>query len=182
MRAGGDAPVVWQFLRGMHRSETLEHLFNRCFLESYQTQLEGGGAEPLYLPSEDLALRPHRVVYREDFFASALHEAAHWCVAGSARRKLEDYGYWYAPDGRDAEQQAAFEQAETKPQALEWIFSDACGFDFNLSADNLAGAQGPSPAFEQAVRQQKQRYQAEGLGPRAALFAARLAEAFSTTR
>ncbi len=39
---------------------------------------------------------------RTDFFASALHEISHWCVAGKARREQVDFGYWYCPDGRDA--------------------------------------------------------------------------------
>ncbi|WP_417667272.1 elongation factor P hydroxylase, partial [Pseudidiomarina sp.] len=41
-----------------------------------------------------------------------LLEMSHWCIAGEKRRQLEDYGYWYLPDGRDAQQQHAFEQAE----------------------------------------------------------------------
>ena len=107
----------------------------------------GGGEEPLYLPSSDPDRAPHRIVYREDYFASALHEVAHWCLAGVARRDREDYGYWYAPDGRDAQAQVEFERVEARPQALEWIFSDACGFPFELSADNLAAGLGPSDRF-----------------------------------
>src|SRR3546814_2809228 len=49
---------------------------------------------------------------------------AHWCLAGAARRRQDDYGYWYAADGRDLEQQHLFEQVEVKPQALELLFSD----------------------------------------------------------
>jgi elongation factor P hydroxylase len=155
----------------------LERLFEACFLASHRTRLEGGGKEPLYLPSGEPTVEPHRVVYREDYFASALHEVAHWCLAGSRRRKLEDYGYWYAPDGRDGDQQAAFEAAESRPQAIEWIFSDACGFEFNLSADNLAGGCGPSATFEHGVREEKQRYLETELPPRAARFRAVLEEA-----
>ena len=36
----------------------------------------GGGSEPVYLPSADPEREPHRIVYREDYFASALHEVA----------------------------------------------------------------------------------------------------------
>ena len=129
----------------------LERIFSACFAESYATVLEGGGQEPLYVPSADPDRTPHRIIYRADYFASALHEVAHWCLAGSKRRRLEDYGYWYAPDGRGPEEQVAFEAAEARPQALEWIFSDACGFDFHLSADNLDGGVGPSPSFQAAV-------------------------------
>jgi len=120
-------------------SAELERVFADCFAEEFRTVLEGGGEEPLYVPSSRPDISPHRIVYRADYFASALHEVAHWCLAGAERRTREDYGYWYAPDGRDGTQQAEFERVEARPQALEWIFSDACGFDFHLSADNLEG-------------------------------------------
>jgi len=148
----------------------LETVFRDCFLAEYRTVLVGGGAEPLYVPSPDPAREPHRVVYREDYFASALHEIAHWCLAGADRRKLEDYGYWYRPDGRDAAQQAEFEAAEARPQALEWIFTDACEIPFHLSADNLAGALGPTDRFEQVVRRAKAAFLDGGLPPRAERF------------
>lgn len=69
--------------------------------------------------------------------ASALHEVAHWCIAGKDRRAMEDFGYWYSPDGRTIMDQSKFELAEVKPQALEWMFSVACGKSFHVSADNL---------------------------------------------
>lgn len=148
----------------------LERIFRDCFFADYGTVLEGGGAEPLYLPSPQPDRSPHRIVYREDYFASALHEVAHWCIAGSARRQREDYGYWYRPDGRDVWEQAEFERAEARPQALEWIFSEACGFEFQLSADNLGAALGPSERFEQAVRRARDAYLRRGLSERAARF------------
>lgn len=153
-----------------HDARALEPLFAGCFEASHRTILVGGAAEPLYLPSPDPERRPHRILYREDFFASALHEVAHWCLAGRRRRRLEDYGYWYVPDGRDARQQVAFEQAEARPQALEWILSDACGFDFQLSADNLGSGLGPSGRFAGLVDAHKARYLAGGLPPRARVF------------
>jgi hypothetical protein len=91
-------------------SGSLERVFDDCFSVDYRTILIGGGSEPVYLPSGDLTLKPHRIIYREDFFASALHEVAHWCLAGTRRRLLEDYGYWYRPDGRNREEQEAFEK------------------------------------------------------------------------
>lgn len=157
----------------------LERIFRDCFFESYATVLEGGSPEPLYLPSAEPERLPHRILYREDYFASALHEIAHWCLAGPERRRQEDYGYWYRPDGRNAEEQAEFERAEARPQALEWLFSEACGFDFHLSADNLAGALGPSDRFEDAVRRAKAAYLAEGLPDRAERFRAALAGAIA---
>ena len=50
---------------------------------------------------------------------------------------MEDFGYWYNPDGRTTTDQSKFELAEVKPQALEWMFSVACGKLFHVSADNL---------------------------------------------
>lgn len=163
-------------------ARALEELFHDCFFEDFQTVLEGGGAEPLYRPSLDLDASPHRVIYREDYVASALHEVAHWCLAGRERRGQEDYGYWYSPDGRDADQQLAFEQAEARPQALEWILSEACGAPFHLSADNLAGGLDPSERFGHAVEREKARLRESGLPPRAASFQRALERRFGTRR
>ena len=113
-------------------------LFDQEFGHSCNTLLLGGADEPLYLPAD--SVNPgNRLFFRQDYLSSALHEIAHWCIAGQARLKLEDFGYWYNPDGRTAQQQRTFEAAEVKPQALEWMFSIACGHRFRLSADNLDG-------------------------------------------
>lgn len=143
----------------MHSASDLITLFADCFFAGYHTLLIGGGEEPVYLPSAEGA--PHRIVFTRDYFASALHEVAHWCVAGEARRRLTDYGYWYAPDGRSAEQQAEFERLEIKPQALEWIFSTACGADFRVSADNLNSGLGASDGFKRQIAQQARIYCAQ---------------------
>ena len=133
----------------MPAASELEMIFSSLFGERYRTELVGGGDEPLYEPPSTGALG--RIVYREDFVASALHEVAHWCVAGSRRRTQLDYGYWYSPDGRSAQQQAEFERVEVAPQALEWVFSDACGVAFRPSADNVESNLGPSPEFVAAL-------------------------------
>src|SRR5690554_5992519 len=127
----------------------LEQLFNNCFGKTHQTILVGGAADPLYVPPT--AQEPARIFYTRDYYRSALHEIAHWCVAGPARRQLEDYGYWYAPDGRTPEQQRQFEQVEVHPQALELIFSAACGHEFRVSADNLTGQSPCLQSFQQAA-------------------------------
>jgi elongation factor P hydroxylase len=170
LRRFGGTSALWQADEVEFRSADLEIIFGDCFLGEYRTALVGGGEEPLYLPSSDPARSPHRIVYREDYFASALHEVAHWCLAGAERRGLEDYGYWYAPDGRGAEQQARFEKAESRPQALEWIFSDTCRFDFHMSADNLDGGVGPSGGFARAVELEKRKFLDGALPPRAERF------------
>jgi elongation factor P hydroxylase len=150
--------------------QDLEQVFSERFFVDYHTVLVGGGVEPLYLPSDDASNRPHRVICREDFFASALHEVAHWCLAGLERRTREDYGYWYSPDGRDRQGQEAFEAVEARPQTLEWIFSDACDFSFHLSADNLTVGFESSERFEAEVEAQKNRLLDRGLSARAALY------------
>lgn len=90
-----------------------------------------------------------------------MHEISHWCIAGAQRRILPDLGYWYAPDGRTAEQQRLFEQVEVKPQALEWLFAQACLRPFRVSLDNLTGAAGNGTLFKDHVFAQVQRYLAE---------------------
>ena len=153
-------------------SRVLEDVFNACFLASERTRLVGGAAEPLYLPASATG-QSHTLFYREDYFASALHEVAHWCIAGPARRQQLDFGYWYAPEGRDGEQQRAFEVVEVKPQALEWLFSLACGYPFQLSVDNLDAASGQLPdtgEFRRRVLIEARRRQLRGLPPRAARF------------
>ncbi|MDO3385426.1 elongation factor P hydroxylase [Gilvimarinus sp. SDUM040013] len=142
------------FVVATHQSHQLVEIFNRCFLDRENTRLLGGAPEPLYLPAS--AGSPAQIHFTQDFFSSALHECAHWCVAGEARRQLEDYGYWYAPDGRDASQQAEFERVEVRPQALEWLFSVAANWPFRVSADNLAMELGPSDAFKDAICAQAQ--------------------------
>jgi len=148
----------------------LEAIFDGCFFTSHRTVLVGGADEPLYAASVRPEVEPHRVVYRADYASSALHEVAHWCIAGPRRRQLSDYGYWYAPDGRTPEQQAQFERVEAKPQAMESIFAEAAGVPFVLSADNLAGDPTPSQAFARAVSEQRERYLEAGLPRRAYTF------------
>lgn len=145
-------------------SRRLEELFRECFFEQYHTLLIGGAPEPLYLPETDD--QPGKILYTRDYFRSALHEIAHWCVAGPSRRGLEDYGYWYAPDGRNSEQQALFEKVEVYPQALELIFCAACGHDFRVSTDNLSGPSLCNRSFAQAVYQKAESLLKQGLPER----------------
>ena len=150
-----------------HDIQTLIRLFDDTFAASENTRLICCEPEPIYRPA-DAACPYHRIVFAHGFFASALHEIAHWCIAGPQRRLLEDYGYWYKPDGRSADEQAEFERVEVKPQALEWIFSASADFHFHFSADNLSGGIGPSQAFKQAVHAQVIHYLDHGLPDRAA--------------
>lgn len=164
------------------RAERLESVFAACFLEQENTRLIGGAAEPLYQPSTRDGT-PHLLYYREDFFASALHEIAHWCIAGRERRQLLDFGYWYAPEGRNKRQQEAFEAVEVEPQALEWFFSLACGYPFRVSVDNLDPVTGALPDtrdFRRRVAARARQWQWDGLPRRAAIFFRALALEFGT--
>lgn len=132
--------------------EKLIQLFAELFYSRYQTRLARGGDEPLYLPAS-LTGEDHQIIFARGYFTSALHELAHWCVAGEERRQLEDFGYWYLPDGRNAAQQRAFEKVEVLPQAYEQCFTLASGRRFNISADNLSGEPGDTRDFERQIYQ-----------------------------
>src|SRR5690554_7669573 len=130
--------------------EQLIAVFEEVFYTDYQTRLVRGGDEPIYLPAS-LTGTDNQIVFARGFFSSGLHEIAHWCVAGAERRLLEDFGYWYVPDGRNEAQQRAFEKVEVQPQAYEQCFTLAVGRPFNISADNLNGKPGATHAFEMEV-------------------------------
>ncbi|NBI41616.1 elongation factor P hydroxylase [[Haemophilus] felis] len=149
-----------------HKIEDLINIFNQCFAEEYNTKLVKGGDEPLYVPANEHCPY-HAIYFARGFYSSGLHEIAHWLVAGKARRQLEDFGYWYEPDGRSEQQQRLFEQVEVKPQAIEWILSNAAGFRFFASADNLEGTSGDTAPFKQAVYEQVKIYAEKGLPKRA---------------
>jgi len=162
-------------------------LFDQLFGDRLNTRLLGGASEPIYIPAglstAEAGLSPveiyHRLYFRHDYLSSALHESAHWCIAGAQRREQLDFGYWYSPDGRSVEQQQLFEQAEVRPQALEWMFSVACGQRFRVSADNLASDQGASGDFVAAVVEQAQTWCAgSSLPQRGLLFIEALAKKF----
>ena len=142
-------------------------LFNIVFAVSDKTALIGNAAEPYYQPGS-----PNRIYFRSDYLSSALHEVAHWCVAGARRRRLPDYGYWYRPDGRNADQQQAFFAVEARPQAIERCFCEAIGIPFSPSVDNV-GAQIELQhlrRFEARIQGWCDQFERAGLPPRAARF------------
>ncbi|MEL0633258.1 elongation factor P hydroxylase [Pseudoalteromonas carrageenovora] len=137
----------------MHQIADLISIFDTAFYHSHNTRLVKGDDEPIYLPVNN-STAFNQIVFAHGFYASALHEIAHWLIAGAERRKREDYGYWYCPDGRDKQKQAEFENVEVKPQAIEWLLSNAAGFEFNVSVDNLNGEQTCRFDFQARVHQQ----------------------------
>jgi len=151
-------------------AEKLIDVFDRLFLQAENTRLRGGAEEPFYAPST--AGEPATVWFRADYVRSALHEVAHWCLAGVARRQLPDYGYWYTPDDRNASQQSAFFSVEARPQAIERSFCEPLGLPFRPSVDNLALVIDTDAlqAFESRLDAAYETYIRAGLPARAALF------------
>ncbi len=151
----------------LHDAHHVMRLFNQEFAESDTTELIGGAAEPYYEPGS-----PHRIYFRADYLRSALHEVAHWCVAGRRRRRLPDYGYWYSPDGRDSAQQQAFFTVEARPQAIERCFCEAIGIPFSPSVDNVGAQIEPQQLrrFEARIQEWCNQFERTGLPLRAARF------------
>ncbi|WP_297820950.1 elongation factor P hydroxylase [uncultured Paraglaciecola sp.] len=162
----------------LHNFQDLIVLFNATFTETENTVLVKGDHEPIYIPAQ--RSQHHQIVFAHGYFASALHEIAHWCIAGKQRRLLEDYGYWYSPDGRDMQQQVEFEKVEVKPQAIEWAFSCVAGKPFTVSTDNLKGAAADIQGFQNAVKRQIMLYLEYGFPTRAAEFMGVLQKFYQT--
>jgi elongation factor P hydroxylase len=143
----------------------LIEIFEATFFKDFNTKLICGDNEPIYLPADE-QFSFHRIIFAHGFYASALHELAHWLVAGDKRRLIEDYGYWYEPDGRTALQQAEFEKVEIVPQAIEWAIAVSCGFKFDVSVDNLSGIEIDRLAFKRKVHKQVLNYLKVGFSER----------------
>lgn len=129
--------------------QAIADCFNACFAEFEGAKLVGGATEPLYLPAS--ADRPACLLYREDHAASALHEAAHWCIAGKSRREKVDFGYPYSPPPRTDAAQQLFYKFELRAQALESLFCQSAGLKFTPSADNL---EANTSQFAKAIQSQ----------------------------
>ena len=136
----------------------------------YHTLLLGGAPEPVYLPPIGRARAIIR--YTRDHAQSVLHEISHWCLAGRARRRLPDYGYWYVPPPRSGAEQAAFFAAEERVQALESILAYACGLKFHISADQPGT---DAQQFAASVAHRAEAMRREGIHGHAGEVLARLA-------
>lgn len=158
--------------------EDIQKVFHDTFREEFRTSLEYGADEPFYEAAK-AEQDEHRIICRSDFFASALHEISHWCVAGKQRRTLDDFGYWYNPDGRDINQQRDFEKVEVTPQALEKAFSVACNYPFQVSVDNLSLDDYDSSGFESKVNERYSQYLENGFPKRAGMFVTALKDFYS---
>jgi len=164
----------------VHSYQDLISIFERCFFSDYNTRLLLGEEEPVYLPA-DANRSYHAIIFAHGFFSSALHESAHWLIAGEQRRQQIDYGYWYIPDGRNEQQQALFQQVEVKPQAIEWILSIAAGYPFRFSIDNLNGCESDTDRFRKSVYQQVAVYCRQGLSKRTQILRNALCHYYNTS-
>lgn len=146
---------------------SLESYFDEIVGARYATSLKGGAEEPYY-EAFNSEFGCAVIWYREDYLRSALHELAHWCVAGTERRTQNDYGYWYEPDGRTESQQALFFEVERRPQAIERWFCEILGVPFDVSLDNLDGSVSHAAvaAFELAVEASYRSLIERGVSPR----------------
>lgn len=174
-------PINTEINKIVHNYEDLIAIFNTTFMSTYNTCLVKGDDEPVYLPKSD-NISYNQIIFAHGYYASALHEIAHWCLAGAKRRLIEDFGYWYIPDGRDQVQQQAFEQVEIKPQAIEWALCIAAGKDFDVSTDNLMGeGQSDRFAFKAKVYQQVLAYLQSGFPTDAQTLIIALAQHYDVT-
>lgn len=162
-----------------HHYQDLIQLFYDTFYSEYNTRLIKGGEEPVYIPANECCSY-HQVIFARGYYASAFHEVSHWCQAGEARRLLEDFGYWYIPDGRNEQQQKKFEQVEIIPQAIEWAFNVAAQKKFHVSSDNLDGFQADTNGFKRKVFQQVKIFLEKGFPTRANQFIVALAHFYNT--
>ncbi|MGB5718127.1 MAG: elongation factor P hydroxylase [Gammaproteobacteria bacterium] len=143
----------------------IEHL-NDSVLHHHGTRLIGGFPEPFYKAATIGSLA--EVQFTRDYERSALHELGHWCIAGKQRRFVNDYGYWYVPDGRSDRQQRLFYTVEAKPQAVEKHFCVALELAFEVSADNLGNySRADMDAFSDRVDEQYRACQRTGFPARA---------------
>lgn len=160
--------------------DDLVHVFEQTFSEKWRTKLIFGASEPFYETAKNHH-DFHKIYCRSDFFSSGLHEIAHWCIAGKSRLQIDDYDYWYKPDGRNLGEQKEFEKVEIKPQALEKLFCESINYKFIVSADNLHLCSYSMDEFEKNVALQAKKYIIENnLPPRARLFIEALKKFYKT--
>lgn len=135
--------------------------------------MRGGAKEPLYVPKRIGSLAQIR--FTRDYVRSALHEAAHWCLASKARRGKLDYGYVYIPSPRTLNQRCLFESLECRTQAIEALFCGAAGIRFRASADDLQVPLTDLADFEKRIYSTSRRLSVNRLPVRAEQFRTSLA-------
>lgn len=132
------------FLNDTYSDDEWCAILKQLFETTFEVLIVGGADEPFYQAATNQS--PAIIYYKNNYPRSLLHEMAHYCLAGQQRRQLDDYGYWYAPCGRNADEQLAFERVEARPQALEKAFCQIISMPFCPSLDDFSG-KGASPTF-----------------------------------
>lgn len=128
----------------------LIQLFSQVFPD---VVIKGGAEEPFYeAPKGDTKAI---IYFKSNYPRSLLHELSHYCLSGEKRRKLDDFGYWYFPCGRTAEQQQLFEQVEARPQGLDKLMCEILSIKFMPSLDDFSGRP-PSDDFLQKLEESYQ--------------------------
>jgi hypothetical protein len=161
-------------------AKKLISLFNAVFGTDFNVVINSDSDEPDYRASLEPNI-PNLINFANGYCNSALHEIAHWVIAGDQRRSQHDYGYWYAADGRDSEQQKLFQQLEILPQAIEKAFCEAMQRPFKASLDNLNHPVESSEIekFEREIELKKCQLQQLGFPPRAQQFIDALSTEFT---
>lgn len=117
--------------------ECCQYLIDAFLVIFPNLKIIGGAEEPFYLaPKENIDAI---IYFRSNYPRSLLHEMSHYCLAGDRRRNIDDFGFWYSPCGRSAEEQEMFETVEARPQGLEKAMCEILGIKFLPSLDDFSG-------------------------------------------
>ena len=71
---------------------TFTDLLNTPYLQTFNTILVGGCEEPFYEAAK--SGQPASIRFTRDYIRSAMHELAHWCIAGNTRRRQDGTCQW----------------------------------------------------------------------------------------
>ena len=163
-------------MRALSHSEVAA-VFN-CTFSDHSVVMHGGYREPMYIPGMDVA----EIRYTLDHTASALHEAAHWCIAGRRRRRNTDYGYFCEPPPRSGMHRVRFEDVEIEAQSVEVLLAEAAGSQFQPSADDVDVPLFLLEAFSSRILERARERRQVGLPKRADKFRAALCLERNRTR
>ncbi|XPE56836.1 elongation factor P hydroxylase [Shigella flexneri] len=108
------------------------------------------------------------LVFAHGFLASALHEIFTRVSPVKQKREQVDFGYWYCPDGRDAETKGQFEDVEVKPQAFDCVVARGGGFRSTLAATTWKVTLNRTIVFQRRVHAQVMTYLTRGIPSRPA--------------
>ncbi len=125
----------------------------------------------MILPA-DAEVPYNRIVFAHGFYASAIHEISHWCIAGKARRELVDFSATgIARMGVMPKRKASLKMLKRSRRHSTGCSVLAAGYPLNVSCDNLEGDFEPDRVvFQRRVHAQVMDYLANGIPERPARF------------